>query len=71
MLGNRSYKMRAFADDLIITTEQPKQSLRKALEIIYGYGKVAGFKMNLNKTKLLVKNMSPNEKSRIRTNNTH
>ena len=38
-----------FADDMILYTENPKDSTRKLLELINEYSKVAGYKINTQK----------------------
>ena len=38
-----------FADDLILYIENPKDSIRKLLELISGFSKVAGYKINIQK----------------------
>ena len=47
-IGNEEVKLLLFADDIILYTENPKESIRKLLEII-NYSKVAGYKINLQK----------------------
>ena len=39
-----------FADDMILYIENPKDSTRKLLELIYDYSKVAGYKINTQKS---------------------
>ena len=39
-----------FADDMILYIENPKDSTRKLLELINEYGKVAGYKINTQKS---------------------
>ena len=39
-----------FADDMILYTENPKDSTRKFLELISEYSKVAGYKFNTQKS---------------------
>ena len=39
-----------FADDMIFYTENPKDSTRKLLELIKEYNKVAGYKINTQKS---------------------
>ena len=39
-----------FADDMILYIENPKNSSRKLLEVINEYNKVAGYKINTNKS---------------------
>ena len=50
-----------FADDMILYIENPKGSIRKLLELISEFSKVAGFK--INKQKSLAFLYSNNEKS--------
>uniref|UniRef100_A0A670IQP0 Reverse transcriptase domain-containing protein n=1 Tax=Podarcis muralis TaxID=64176 RepID=A0A670IQP0_PODMU len=56
-IGQNEYKVKAFADDVVITLEEPKNSSKEVLEEIEQFGKVAGFKLNKRKTKIIVKNM--------------
>ena len=39
-----------FADDMILYIENPKDSTRKLLELINEYSKVAGYKINTQKS---------------------
>ena len=48
-IGNEEVKLSLFADDMILYTENPKESVGKLLEIINNYSKVAGYKINLQK----------------------
>ena len=43
-------KVSLFADDMILYIENPKDATRKLLEIINEFGKVAGFKINAQKS---------------------
>ena len=43
-------KLSLFADDMIIYRESPKHSTRKLLELINEYSKVAGYKINTQKS---------------------
>ena len=43
-------KLSLFADDMILYIENPKDSTRKLLELINEYGKVAGYKINTQKS---------------------
>ena len=38
-----------FADDIMLYIENPKDSIRKLLELINGFSKVAGYKINTQK----------------------
>ena len=44
--GKEEVKLSLFADDMILYIENPKDSTRKLLELIDGYSKVAGCKIN-------------------------
>ena len=39
-----------FADDMILFIENPKNATRKLLELINEFGKVAGYKINAQKS---------------------
>ena len=43
-------KLLLFADDMILYTEHPKDSIRKLLELISEFSKVAGYKINTQKS---------------------
>ena len=43
-------KLTLFADDMILYIENPKDSIRKSLELISGFSKVAGYKINTQKS---------------------
>ena len=43
-------KLPLFADDMILYIENPKDSTRKLLELINDYSKVAGYKINTQKS---------------------
>ena len=43
-------KLSLFADDMILYIENPKDSTRKSLELINKYNKVAGYKINTQKS---------------------
>ena len=52
-----------FADDMILYLGNPKDSTRKLLELIHEFGKVAGYKINIQKsTALLCSNNERAEK---------
>ena len=46
----RRSKLSLFADDMSLYIENPKQAIRKLLELINEYSKVAGYKINRNKS---------------------
>ena len=43
-------KLSLFADDMVLYIENPKDSTRKLLELINEYSKVAGYKINTQKS---------------------
>jgi len=49
-IGKEEVKLSLFADDTILYIENPKDSTRKLLEIINEYSKVAGYKINTQKS---------------------
>ena len=49
-IGKEEVKLSLFADDMILYIENPKASTRKLLEPINEYSKVAGYKINTQKT---------------------
>ena len=46
----KEVKLLLFADDMILYIENPKDSTRKLLELINEYSKVAGYKINTQKS---------------------
>ena len=49
-IGKEEVKLALFADDMILYIENPKDSTRKLLELINEYIKVAGYKINTQKS---------------------
>ena len=49
-IGKEEVKLSLFADDIILYIENPKDSIRKLLELINEYSKVAGYKINTQKS---------------------
>ena len=49
-IGKEEVKLSLFADDMIIYMENPKDATRKLLELINEFGKVAGYKINAQKS---------------------
>uniref|UniRef100_A0A670HSH1 Reverse transcriptase domain-containing protein n=1 Tax=Podarcis muralis TaxID=64176 RepID=A0A670HSH1_PODMU len=56
-LGSNEYKVKAYADDVVLTVEDPIDSIKGILEEMEEFGKLAGFKLNKSKTKMIVKNL--------------
>ena len=48
--GIEEVKLSLFADDMILYIENPKDATRKLLELINEFGKVAGYKINTQKS---------------------
>ena len=46
----KEVKFLLFADDTILYIENPKDSIRKLLELINEYSKVSGYKINTQKS---------------------
>ena len=49
-IGKEEVKLSLFADDMILYMENPKDATRKLLELINEFGKVAGYKINAQKS---------------------
>ena len=49
-IGKEEVKLSLSADDIILYIENPKDSTRKLLELISDYTKVAGYKINTQKS---------------------
>ena len=49
-IGKEEVKLSLFADDMILYIENPKDATRKLLELINEFDKVAGYKMNAQKS---------------------
>ena len=49
-IGKEKVKLSLFADDMTLSIENPKDVTRKLLELINEFGKVAGYKINAQKS---------------------
>ena len=49
-IGKEEVKLSLFADDMILYIENTKDSIRKLLELINEFSKVAGYKVNTQKS---------------------
>ena len=58
----KEVKLSLFADDMILSIENPKGSIRKLLEIISEFSKIAGYKINTQKSLAFL--YTNNEKSK-------
>ena len=59
-------KLSLFADDMILYTENPKASIRKLLEPISEFSKVAGYKINTQKSLAFLYTNNENQKEKLR-----
>ena len=59
-------KLSLFADDMILYTENPKDSIRKLLELISEFSKVAGYKINIQKSLRFYILRMKNQKEQLR-----
>ena len=49
-IGKEEVKLSLFADDVILYIENPKDTIRKLLELISEFSKVSGYKTNTQKS---------------------
>ena len=49
-IGREEIKLSLYADDMILYIENPKHSTQKLLELINKFSKVAGYKINIQKS---------------------
>ena len=49
-IGKEEVKLSLFADDMILYIENPKETIRKLLELVSKFGKVARYKVNTQKS---------------------
>ena len=49
-IGKEDLKLSLFADDMILYTDDPKDATRKLLKLIKEFNKVAGYKINTQKS---------------------
>ena len=50
-IGKGEMKLSLFADDRIVYIENPRDSTKKLLDLISAFSKVAGYKVNIQKSK--------------------
>ena len=60
-IGKEEVKLSLFADDMILYIENPKETIRKLLELISEFSKVTGCKVNTQKSRAFL--YTNNEKS--------
>ena len=49
-IGREEVKLSLYADDMMLYIENPKDSIQKLLELINKFSKVAGYKINIQKS---------------------
>ena len=59
-------KLSLFADDMILYIENPKDSIRKLLELISEFSKVAGYKINTQKSLAFIYTNRKIQKEKLR-----
>ena len=65
-IGKEEVKLSLFADDMILYIEIPKDSTRKLLELIREFSKVAGYKINTQKSLAFLYTNSERSKREIK-----
>ena len=65
-IGKEEVKLSLFADDMILYIENPKNNTRKLLELINGFGKVAGYKVNAQESLAFLYTNYKNLKEKLR-----
>ena len=65
-IGKEEVQLSLFADDMILYTENPKDATRKLLELINEFGKVAGYKINAQKSLAFLYSNMKNLKEKLR-----
>ena len=65
-IGKEEVKLSLFADDMILHTENPKETIRKLLELISKFSKVTGYKINTQKSLALLYTSNENSEKEIK-----
>ena len=64
-------KLSLFADDMIVYMENPIDSTQKLLDLINEFGKTAGYKVNMQKSKVFLYTKNERAKTEIRKKKSH
>ena len=64
-IGKEEVELSIFAEDMILYIEDPKDAIRKLLELINEFGKVAGYKINTQKSIVFLYTNSERSKREI------
>jgi len=62
----KEVKLSLFASDMILYVENPKDSIRKLLELIIEFSKVAGYTINTQKSLAFLHTNTENQKGKLR-----
>ena len=65
-IGKEEGKLSLFADDMILYIENPKDAIRKLLELFNEFGKFAGYKINAQKSLAFLYTNNKNQKEKLR-----
>ena len=65
-IGKEEVKLSLFADDIILQLENPKDSIRKLLELISEFSKVVGYKINTQKSLAFLYTNNENSEEEIK-----
>lgn len=60
-MGDTEFKIRLYADDVLVTMSNPNVSLPNLLNLLQNVGTYSGYKLNLEKTQILLFNYTPPE----------
>ena len=66
-IGKEKVQLSLFADEMILYKENPKDATRKLLELINEFGKVAGYKINAQKSLAFLYTNDEKSESEIKT----
>ena len=65
-IGKEEVKLSLFADDMVLYVENPKNATRKLLELINEFDKVAGYKINAQKSLAFLYTSNKNSEREIK-----
>ena len=65
-IGKEEVKLSLFADNMILYIANPKDSIRKLLDLISEFSKVSGYKMNTQKSFAFLYTTMKNQKKKLR-----
>nr|GEZ82414.1 hypothetical protein [Tanacetum cinerariifolium] len=64
-IKKETFKLRAFADDLVLMLENPLKDIELLMNKLKEFGSFAGFKVNKQKTKIVTKNMKTQDQLKL------